>query len=702
MPHSRDSQRHPHLEMRVSAPANPARKRPGGGARQAAPARGTRNQFARDIVRQVGKLLTETRSRVLATGIDPALVVRMSLTDGVDLSKLMDRLAVAGLHVVSIDADKHAVVAFRADDDLTDFNRAMKSYQTGPRLGRKSSQWDVLEYIEPSSVRRWGRADRLGPRLRSQSQVVRFKEEEIYKLDLELWHPGTTQSATQALNKIRGFLESRRERDARVLDTYVGRTMCLLRVAARGPEVDALLEIPEIAEVDLPPVCHLDASDLPANLTKPFPRPPRPPIDGPRVCVLDSGITSAHPLLAPFVGDASSVHSSITSAADLHGHGTAVAGAVVFGDLRRRVETANFESAITVFSARMLDDDNRLDDDKLVINQIREAVERYRAPPYNCRVFNLSFGERKTFIEKSKGRQGAWAEVLDLIAVEYDVVFVVSAGNVDVKTNISDEAEALLTSAGRHLLEPAHRLVDPATAAMAITVGAIAERATTTTPRGARASDIRRPVAPNAGDPSPFTRVGPGVNKALKPEFVDDGGNLCWSGFGSSRKIHVDPASAMLLLSNQRRGIRGWFQYQVGTSFAAPHVSRVAAMLEHQLKGHLGRPPSANLIRAVLGAGAVQTNDVDDHCGNGATVKFTGYGKVDEDFALWSSDRRVVLFSEDEIPLDHFAMFEVPIPDEFLRLRGKKQLTAAVAYDPPTRSRRAEPTLCTSDLNSPS
>lgn len=35
-------------------------------------------------------------------------------------------------------------------------------------------------------------------------------------------------------------------------------------------------------------------------------------------------------------------------------------------------------------------------------------------------------------------------------------------------------------------------------------------------------------------------------------------------------------------------------------------------------------------------------------------------------------------------------MFEVPVPDEFLALRGKKHLTAAVAYDPPTRARRAE------------
>ena len=292
----------------------------------------------------------------------------MSLADGADLTKLVERLGVGGLHVVSIDEDKHAIVAFRADDDLTDFQRAMDAYEAGPRTGAKSSQWDVLEYIDPASVRRWSRDDRIGPRLRAQADVVTFRDDELYKLDLELWHPGTVQGATEALTKIRRFVESRRDRGARVLDTYVGRTMCLVRVAARGAEVDALLEVPEVAELDLPPQCQLDASDLPANLAQPFPAPPRPPADGPRLCILDSGITSAHPLLAPFVGDASSFHSAVTAAADIHGHGTAVAGAAVFGDLRRRVATGDFESSVTVFSARMLDDNNELDGEKLVVN----------------------------------------------------------------------------------------------------------------------------------------------------------------------------------------------------------------------------------------------------------------------------------------------------------------------------------------------
>lgn len=638
----------------------------------------------------MGQLLTETKRRVLAAGVDPALVVRFGLAPGANIAELTDRLADAGLHVVSVDGDKQAVVAFRADDDLTEFQGAMAALGAGPAAGKKTSKWDVLEFIEPTTVRRWGRDDRLGPRLRDGVDQVTFGADDLYRLDLELWHPGTAEAARRSLAKVRAFVEAHRDRGGRVLDTYVGNTLCLMRVALRGREVELLLEVSEVAEVDLPPTCEVGASSLPSALAQPFPLPARPPADGPRVCILDSGITSGHPLLGPFVGHASSVHSSITSPADLHGHGTGVAGVAVFGDLRARVAQGDFSSSITLFSARMLDDGNQLDAEKLVVNQIRAAVERYRQAPYNCRVFNLSFGEKQTFLDKSAGRQGIWAEVLDLIAAEFDVLFVVSAGNVQVVTNNADEAEALITSTGRHLLAPEHRLVDPATAALAITVGAIAERAQTTTPRGASADDIRRPVAPNPGDPAPFTRVGPGVSGALKPEFVDDGGNLVWAGFMQQRRIHADEASSVLLLGNAHRGITGWFRHDIGTSFAAPRVSRVAAMVEHDLKTRTGRAPSGNLVRALLGAGAVRTTDVDEHCGSGATTTFTGYGRVDEDFALWSSDQRVVLFSEDELPLDHFAMFEIPVPDEFLALRGKKQLGVAVAYDPPTRARRAE------------
>jgi len=72
------------------------------------------------------------------------------------------------------------------------------------------------------------------------------------------------------------------------------------------------------------------------------------------------------------------------------------------------------------------------------------------------------------------------------------------------------------------LLSDTHRLIDPATTALGITVGAI-------TKYEEPASQSDRPTPLSAGKegyPSVFTRTGSGVGGAIKPEFVDYGGNM--------------------------------------------------------------------------------------------------------------------------------------------------------------------------------
>ena len=69
------------------------------------------------------------------------------------------------------------------------------------------------------------------------------------------------------------------------------------------------------------------ASDLAARLVIPRTRDVS-------VCVLDTGVTQAHPLLSPVL-DVSDVHAYDPSwnGGDSRGHGTNMAGAAVYGDL---------------------------------------------------------------------------------------------------------------------------------------------------------------------------------------------------------------------------------------------------------------------------------------------------------------------------------------------------------------------------------
>ena len=123
----------------------------------------------------------------------------------------------------------------------------------------------------------------------------------------------------------------------------------------------------------------------------------------------------------------------------------------------------------------MLNSENRFDDELLIIQQMRRAIELFKAPPYNCRVFNLSLGDDSPCL-RANSRQSLWAECLDLLARELKVLLVVSAGNQHLGTgNNARDAEEVLGNYPEYLFEADCGLCDPATAAIAVTVGGIAQ-----------------------------------------------------------------------------------------------------------------------------------------------------------------------------------------------------------------------------------
>jgi hypothetical protein len=161
--------------------------------------------------------------------------------------------------------------------------------------------------------------------------------------------------------------------------------------------------------------------------------------------------------------------SSTTSPADDHGHGTMVGGLAVFGSIRACYSTGLFTSPIRLFSVRVLDANNRFDDEKLVINQIRAAIMRFYRAPHNCRVFNLSVGSSGPAFSRGVDRQTLWAESMDILARELKVVLVISAGNLlEIFGAGTQDAESLVRDYPNHLLAESARLNDPSTAAIAV------------------------------------------------------------------------------------------------------------------------------------------------------------------------------------------------------------------------------------------
>jgi hypothetical protein len=289
-------------------------------------------------------------------------------------------------------------------------------------------------------------------------------------------------------------------------------------------------------------------------------------------------------------------------------------------------------------------------------------------------------------------RQSLWSESLDILAREYNVVLVVSAGNHDFGwTNNSQEAEEILASYPDYLFDPACGLCQPATAAIPITVGSYAQHDASAVPAPSQANDIVRTVA-LAMEPTPTTRIGPGINAAIKPEFVAAGGNVAFRGFSNIRRVMEDHGLAVMSFSHLPT--ERLFAFDIGTSLAAPQVARWASMVLSNLRQTFGEEPDANLIRALLASSAALPQPAEDRIrqmhGEDGIRRVYGYGAIDEDVLFDSADRRVTMIAQAAMPLDTFVIYEVPSPTEFRTAVGRKRVIVTLAYDPPVRRRRID------------
>ena len=604
-----------------------------------------------------------------------------------------------GVEVVSIEPDK-AIIGFRNEADLQSFKSAVDTYEQGPKIGLnprtnepyKTTKFDVIENIETAQMKLWGRLDRIGNRLAGSigEDGESITDTDPYFLDVELWHRGTTTLARDALDEVEALIAENKERGDRVCDSFSGSLVCLVRVAVSGQTLNQLLDLDIVAEVELPATPVFDSRHVRRVTEREFAVPPTPTVGGPSVCVVDSGATSNHPLLANNFGHAESILTASSTSADEHGHGTMVGGLAVFGNVRACYSDGSFSSPITLYSARVLNSENAFDNEQLIIHQMRRAIEVFFAEPYSCRVFNMSLGRRGAWL-KDNSRQSIWAESLDILAREYNVVLVLSAGNHDFGRGYSAaEAEEVLTDYPEFLFRPECGLSEPATAAIPITVGGIAEQDVTAVKSGQGINDLSRSIA-KPFQPSPLTTIGPGINDAIKPEFVAPAGNLSFQGFGQLRQVQDD--NGLSVMSFGHEPTQELFAFDTGTSLAAPVVARSAAMAWNQVKATIQEEPQANLIRAVLAASATvpsATQELLKDRDDSRVCQVSGYGLIDDEFASESADRRVTMLHQGSIEIDTFSVFEVPIPEALLNADGAKRITVSLAYDPPVRRRRAE------------
>ncbi len=552
--------------------------------------------------------------------------------------------------------------------------------------GIRREFFDGLEAVGQVS-----RSDRMGGRLKQEG----LPGDESFHLDVDLWHPGTVDGARQVLDELRELCATHR---GRVLEDVRTSSLLLSRVQASGSLAETLLNLDLVARVDLPPRLPSLYGRL-FDSVPPLPEHDQPTGEEPRVCVVDSGVLPGHPLLRGWVVDAVDFDSGENTAVDQQGHGTQVAGLAVYGSIARCMDDGVWTPEVLVASAKVLrchpsdESATMFPENHRPEALVARAIRHFHGTP-GCRVFNLSVGNPADVY--AGGRQFAWAELLDELARELDIVVVVSAGNVAdpvIPTDATSRAGFQAGVRDKMLELSAARICNPGTAAIAVTVGAVVRSDAPRTPDSLAGAP--------AGALAPFSRVGPGyqvksTQRAVKPELVAHGGNFAVRSFGGDGASWVrqdlqlgEPTTRL-----DPHGERPLTAIS-GTSFAAPQVSNAAALALQAGRAALGQA-HANVARALLGVSAVTPDCgrewLGDPDGREAWDKLrrVGYGLVDAGRVRASVRNDACLIGSDTIEEDHWQVFAVPVPDRFLGGQGPRSISVALAYDPPVRSSRKE------------
>ncbi|MEW6130857.1 MAG: S8 family peptidase [Acidobacteriota bacterium] len=645
--------------------------------------RDSRQEHGQMLIEQAEQIANrlQQRQQTAPQGINPKLIFKLQLNPKGYLDER--QLEQMGLQMLARDS-RRAVVVFPDESTLNELRRRLRSYA-------QEEQYQGLAAID--AIQELSSGDRLGSMLRIQP----LENDEFASLDIELWHTGNRQKCQQNIGEIQNFLGR-----AAVTDSWIGENICLIRAKVNAEMLALLLEIDYIKEIDRRPaptfemldVARLEIAQLqveqeiPGNLVG--------------ILIIDSGVMQKHPLIGLALGDAQvfpdSLRERIAGGAEdgdqrSGGHGTAVAGIALYNNVGECISNRTFLPSARLFSARVTDDQNEYDENELVEHQLEEAIDYFLNNYPAIKVINISLGDSR-LVYSSGNYQFRFASTIDELAHRYrdrEIIFVISTGNF-FPTELSDEE--IFQQYPTYLLDEKARLIDPATSALALTVGGLSYGSGRDIQRHYDRG-IERLVAGEEGWPSPFTRTGLGVDGSIKPDVVDFAGDWKFERGRISELHNINPQPAYAGLPSTAKNFAPpdgkLFRTVAGTSFAAPRVANLAAQL-------FGEFPTAssNLIRALIADSAriPQNRPLlfsDRQPWDKDLLRVYGYGHPDFARARWSDNNEVLLMTDGLIDIDSFQIFQVPsLPQEFLTAQGKGCISVSLAFDPPTRHTRGD------------
>lgn len=362
----------------------------------------------------------------------------------------------------------------------------------------------------------------------------------------------------------------------------------------------------------------------------------------PYICLLDTGVNNGHPLIAPALADAD-LHTVVPGwgTDDSEGHGTAMAGLALAGDLTSALSgTQPVEIGHRLESVKLLPRDGANGNDAKHHGYLTvEAVARPEiTAPHRHRVFGMAVTARDN---RDRGRPSSWSAAVDRLAADADDeganprLLILSAGNVD-------DPNAWVYYPNSNSTDGIH---DPGQAWNALTVGAFTELVHISEPDAVGYPPVAQP-----GGLSPFSTTSATwqSDRPLKPDVVFEGGNAAKDALGA-----VSMSSLSLLTTNHEPE-RRLFTTINATSASTALATRMAAQLME-----LYPTIWPETVRALMVHSAKWTDRMKQMFlpQRGSTtkadyerlVRHCGFGVPDVDRALWSLSNSLTMVVEAEL-----------------------------------------------------
>ena len=659
---------------------------------------------------------------------DPQLVlVFEAIEEQVDLQKVARRLGMEVLIETEDEVDPDADFTLKSKTprnpllssclhaaclNQTAFNNLLGKWRTWKRGGKLPHGYAPLRdlFVHLKDIRPWGPQDRL--------KMVDWEEHFggqlpglLFEVEVELWYRKTVAARDKSQREVAALISQAggEVRSSVVIDSigYHG-LKCTVPTESLSDLANGRFDSVQLVKSANVMYLRVSGQSMPvygvpieaSAGTAPSAPSNLPPI----VCLLDGVPAANHPLLK----DRVLVHDPDDLASDStvneRKHGTWMSSAVVWGDISEGHNPLLRPILVRPILAPSNDTADRSEElppgqlaPDLMLRAFRELFEEHDGEPpvgADVAIVNLSVGDPATLFDTLIS---SWARILDWLSYHYGVLIIVSAGNhgrLPLHSLNTDELlqlrgderrKAVLESQGRDQFN--RRLISPSESINSITVGAIHDDGSQVGPAGYVADP-----ADGLLSISPFTAVGTGYRRSLKPELAASGGKAFF-------QIPPKPSDVLEFKGATTRGpgIRvaapesGRELFIAGTSPACALVTRQAAELyelveQITVEKALTRGQRASAVKALLVHG---TGPLDVPQADFPLERVMGNGVHVRDLSSGCASNEAVLLFCGSIGASESQELLFPLPDG-LSVREVKRVDATLAWLSPVNWRHRQ------------